>query len=56
MAERRRMRRITVTCIASFFGDRMVTAGIIRDLSVHGVRVLTEAPLRVGDTVETKGS
>jgi Tfp pilus assembly protein PilZ len=54
MEEQRKAKRIKVTTLASFFGDRAVVAGIIRDLSAHGARVLTEAALRVGDMVEMK--
>jgi Tfp pilus assembly protein PilZ len=54
MVESRRVERIKVTSIASFFEERAVTAGIIQDLSAYGARVLTETALRVGDTVEVK--
>ena len=54
MTERRRAKRIKATSLASFFGERRVTAGIIQDLSTTGARVLTEVALQVGETVEVK--
>jgi Tfp pilus assembly protein PilZ len=54
MSEQRKTKRIKLTTLASFFGERAVTAGIIRDLSSGGVRVLTEVALQAGDTVELK--
>jgi hypothetical protein len=54
MHERRRARRVLVTTLTSFFGERTVTAGIIRDLSPKGLRVMTEVEVRTGDLVELK--
>ena len=54
MKEQRKAERIRVSTLASFFCEREVIAGIIQNLSPHGARVLTEAALQVGDTVEMK--
>ena len=54
MSERRRTERIKVKSLASLFGDRTVTAGIIRDLSPRGAQVMTEAMAEVGDIVQIK--
>jgi hypothetical protein len=54
MSERRRARRVLVTTLGSLFGERTVTAGIIRDLSPNGLRVMTEVEVKTGDLVEIK--
>jgi Tfp pilus assembly protein PilZ len=52
--EKRRRKRIEVSALASFFGERAITAGVIRNLSVKGIQVMTEAEVCVGDTVQIK--
>lgn len=54
MRERRRTRRVLVTTLGSLFGERTVTAGIIRDLSPNGLQVMIEVEVRTGDLVEIK--
>ena len=54
MGERRQTKRILVTTLGSLFGERAVTAGIIRDLSARGLQVMTEVDIQPGDLVEIK--
>jgi hypothetical protein len=54
VGERRQTKRIVVTTLGSVFGERAVTAGIIRDLSPRGLQVMTEVNVHPGDLVEIK--
>jgi Tfp pilus assembly protein PilZ len=54
MPEQRRRKRIELTGLASVFSERAVIAGVMRNLSVGGIQVMTEAEARVGDTVQIK--
>ena len=54
VGERRQTNRILVTTLGSLFGERAVTAGIIRDLSPRGLQVMIEVNVHPGDLVEIK--
>lgn len=43
-----------MTTLGSLFGERSVTAGIIRDLSPNGLQVMIEVEVKTGDLVEIK--
>ena len=54
MRERRETRRVLVTTLASLFGERTVTASVIRDLSPKGLQVMTDVDVEPGDLLELK--